>query len=118
MSYEGSYPIVLKKLFLPYWILLVHIFLQCIVENKGRFDQMNKTKACALVALVNSWMFLDAKYPELVKGANHVNLKPMGPGCFENACKERKAKQHNFIGRILLEKNMGDSVQSCKLLNL
>ncbi|MFS7912493.1 hypothetical protein Hanom_Chr02g00130591 [Helianthus anomalus] len=50
-------------------------------------------------------MILDVKYPELVKSTNHLNLKPMGPRCFENACKLRKAKQHNFIGRIPLEKH-------------
>ncbi|MFS7953165.1 hypothetical protein Hanom_Chr07g00615371 [Helianthus anomalus] len=43
MSYEGIYPTVLKKLFPPYWRLLVHFFLQCIAENKGGFDQLNKT---------------------------------------------------------------------------
>ncbi|MFS7964180.1 hypothetical protein Hanom_Chr08g00747171 [Helianthus anomalus] len=48
-------------------------------------------------------MILDAKYPELVKSTDHLNLKPMGPRCFENACKERDAKKHNFIGRIPLE---------------
>ncbi|MFS7999326.1 hypothetical protein Hanom_Chr12g01164741 [Helianthus anomalus] len=36
MIYEGGYP-------------------TCIAENKGGFDQLNKTQACALVALVNSW---------------------------------------------------------------
>ncbi|KAJ0441473.1 hypothetical protein HanIR_Chr16g0798141 [Helianthus annuus] len=137
ISYEGGYPTVLKKLFPPYWRLLVHIFLQCIAENKGGFDQLNKTQAYTLVALVNSWdynfsafifdnmkkmledpkkkvfmlyrrfiqMILDAKYPELVKSINHVNLKPMWPSCFENVYKERKAKQHNFVGRIPLEKH-------------
>ncbi|MFS7999325.1 hypothetical protein Hanom_Chr12g01164731 [Helianthus anomalus] len=29
----------------------------------------------------------------------------MGPDCFENACKSKKAKQHNFVGRIPLEKH-------------
>ncbi|KAF5779195.1 hypothetical protein HanXRQr2_Chr12g0556501 [Helianthus annuus] len=43
MSYEGGYPTVLKKLFPPYWRLLVHIFLQCIAENKGGYGQLNKT---------------------------------------------------------------------------
>ncbi|MFS7903620.1 hypothetical protein Hanom_Chr01g00026191 [Helianthus anomalus] len=55
MSYEGGYPTVLKKLFPPYWRLLVHMFLQCIAENKGGFDQLNKTQTSALVALVNGW---------------------------------------------------------------
>ncbi|KAJ0951391.1 hypothetical protein HanPSC8_Chr02g0059411 [Helianthus annuus] len=55
MSYEGGYPTVLKKLFPPYWRLLVHFFLQCIAENKGGFDQLNKTQTSAIVALVNGW---------------------------------------------------------------
>ncbi|MFS8008276.1 hypothetical protein Hanom_Chr14g01270781 [Helianthus anomalus] len=43
MRYEGSYPNMLKKLFPPYWRLLVHFFLQCIAESKGGYDQLNKT---------------------------------------------------------------------------
>ncbi|KAJ0581189.1 hypothetical protein HanRHA438_Chr04g0177881 [Helianthus annuus] len=38
MSYEGEYPTVLKKLFPPYWRLLVQVFLFCISENKGGLD--------------------------------------------------------------------------------
>ncbi|KAF5773901.1 hypothetical protein HanRHA438_Chr13g0604701 [Helianthus annuus] len=137
MSYERSYPTVLKKLFLPYWRLLVHIFLQCIAENMGGYDQLNKTQTCALVALVNEWdykfsafifdnmkkmlehskktifmlyprfiqMILDQKHPEFIKGPNYVNLKPLGPSCFENAYRFKRAKQHNFIGKFPLEKH-------------
>ncbi|MFS7967072.1 hypothetical protein Hanom_Chr09g00781411 [Helianthus anomalus] len=57
MSYEGGYPTMLKKLFPPYWRLLVHFFLQCIAENKVGFDQLNKTQTSAIVALVNGWDF-------------------------------------------------------------
>ncbi|MFS7919999.1 hypothetical protein Hanom_Chr03g00219161 [Helianthus anomalus] len=57
MSYKGDYPTVLKKLFPPYWRLLVHFFLQCIAKNKGGFDQLNKTQTSAIVALVNGWDF-------------------------------------------------------------
>ncbi|KAM0038051.1 hypothetical protein Hdeb2414_s0013g00410351 [Helianthus debilis subsp. tardiflorus] len=137
MSYEGGYPTVLKKLFPPYWRLLVHFFLQCITENKGGYDQLNKTLTCALVALVNEWdynfsafvldnmkkmvedpkkkifmlyprfiqMILDEKHPELVKGPNYINLKPMGLGCFEDAYRFKRAKQHNFVGKFELEKH-------------
>ncbi|KAJ0879692.1 hypothetical protein HanRHA438_Chr10g0454471 [Helianthus annuus] len=137
MSYEGGYPTVLKKLFPPYWRLLVHFFLQCIAENKGGWDQLNKTQTSAVVALVNEWeynfsafifdnmkkmledpkkkifmlyprfmqMILDERYPALVKGPNYINLKPMGPGCFENACRNKRAKHHNFEGRYALEKH-------------
>ncbi|MFS8018995.1 hypothetical protein Hanom_Chr15g01398651 [Helianthus anomalus] len=50
-------------------------------------------------------MILDEKYPELVKGKKYVNLKPTGPNCFENAYRFKRAKQHNFVGRIPLEKH-------------
>ncbi|KAF5798864.1 hypothetical protein HanRHA438_Chr07g0308141 [Helianthus annuus] len=137
MSYEGGYPTVLKKLFPPCWRLLVHFFLQCIAENKGGWDQLNKTQTFVVVALVNEWdynfsafifdnmkkmlddpkkkifmlyprfiqMILDERYPTLVKGPNYINLKPMGSGCFENACKNKRAKHHNFEARYSLEKH-------------
>ncbi|KAM0061545.1 hypothetical protein Hdeb2414_s0004g00137351 [Helianthus debilis subsp. tardiflorus] len=137
MSYEGGYPTVLKKLFPPYWRLLVHFFFQCISENKGGWDQLNKTQTSAIVALVNGWdynfsafifdnmkkmlddpkkkiftlyprfiqMILDDQYPTLFKGPNFINLKPMGPGCFENACRNKRAKHHNFEARFPLEKH-------------
>ncbi|KAJ0636661.1 hypothetical protein HanOQP8_Chr17g0664561 [Helianthus annuus] len=145
MSYEGGYPVVLKKLFPPYWRLLVHFFLQCVAENKGGWDQLNKTQTSAVVALVNEWdynfsafifdnmkkmledpkkkifmlylrfikMILDKRYPTLVKGPNYNNLMPMGPICFENACRNKRAKHHNFQGRYALEKHgrFADAVQ-------
>ncbi|KAJ0804560.1 hypothetical protein HanPI659440_Chr02g0039421 [Helianthus annuus] len=145
MSYERGYPTVLKKLFPPYWRLLVHFVLQCIAENKGGWDQLNETQTSAVVALVNEWeynfsafifdnmkkmledpnkkifmlyprfiqMILDERYPALVKGPNYINLKPMGPGCFENACRNKRAKHHNFEGRYALEKHgrFADDVQ-------
>ncbi|KAM0005127.1 hypothetical protein Hdeb2414_s0219g00837391 [Helianthus debilis subsp. tardiflorus] len=145
MSYEGGYPTVLKKLFPPYWGLLVHFFLQCIAENKGGFDQVNKTQTSAIVALVNGWdynfsafifdntkkmlddpkkkifmlyprfiqMILDDRCPTLAKGLNFINLKLMGPRSFENACRNKRVKHHNFEGRIALEKHgrFADAVQ-------
>ncbi|MFS7948120.1 hypothetical protein Hanom_Chr06g00556221 [Helianthus anomalus] len=145
MSYEGGYPTVLKKLFPPYWRLLVHFFLQCIAENKGGFDQPNKTQTSAIVALVNGWdynfsafifdnmkkmlddlkkkifmlyprfiqMILDDRYPTLVNGQIFINLKPMGPRCFENACRNKRAKHDNFEGRFVLETHgrFADQVQ-------
>ncbi|MFS7984312.1 hypothetical protein Hanom_Chr11g00985011 [Helianthus anomalus] len=58
-------------------------------------------------------MILDERYPALVKGPNYINLKPMGPGCFENACRNKRAKHHNFEGRYALEKHgrFADDVQ-------
>ncbi|MFS7964281.1 hypothetical protein Hanom_Chr08g00748331 [Helianthus anomalus] len=49
-------------------------------------------------------MILDERYPMLVKGLNYINLKPMGPGCFENTCRNKRAKHHNFEARYALEK--------------
>ncbi|KAJ0618633.1 hypothetical protein HanHA89_Chr02g0055671 [Helianthus annuus] len=50
-------------------------------------------------------MILDEKHPELVKGPNYINLKPMGPGCFDKAYRFKRAKQHNFVGKFDLEKH-------------
>ncbi|MFS7904976.1 hypothetical protein Hanom_Chr01g00042351 [Helianthus anomalus] len=50
-------------------------------------------------------MILDERYLALVKGPNYINLKPMGPGCFENACRNKRAKHRNFEGRYALEKH-------------
>ncbi|MFS7977597.1 hypothetical protein Hanom_Chr10g00905891 [Helianthus anomalus] len=50
-------------------------------------------------------MILDNRYPELVKGPNYINLKPMGPSCFSNACRNKRAKHHNFEGKFSLEKH-------------
>ncbi|KAM0064282.1 hypothetical protein Hdeb2414_s0003g00101081 [Helianthus debilis subsp. tardiflorus] len=58
-------------------------------------------------------MILDDRYPTLVKGPNFINLKPMGPSCFKNACRNKREKHHNFEGRIALEKHgrFADDVQ-------
>ncbi|KAJ0789190.1 hypothetical protein HanPI659440_Chr05g0200651 [Helianthus annuus] len=50
-------------------------------------------------------MILGEKHPELVKGLNYINLKPMGSGCFENAYRFKRAKHHNFVGKFELEKH-------------
>ncbi|MFS7996998.1 hypothetical protein Hanom_Chr12g01136551 [Helianthus anomalus] len=49
MSYENEYPTVLKKLFPPYWRLLVHVFLLCISENKGGLDQLNQIQSSSML---------------------------------------------------------------------
>ncbi|MFS7996624.1 hypothetical protein Hanom_Chr12g01132071 [Helianthus anomalus] len=91
MNYEGRYPTDLEKLFPPYLRLLLHFFQQCIAENKGGYDQLSKTHSCAFMLedLKKKKIFmlyprflqmiLDEKHPELVKGPNYINLKPMGP---------------------------------------
>ncbi|KAJ0800563.1 hypothetical protein HanPI659440_Chr03g0104521 [Helianthus annuus] len=149
MSYEGAYLTVLKKMFPPYWRLLVHFFLQCIAENKGGFDQLNKTQTCALVALVNEWdfnfsafvfdnmkkmlkdpkkkicmlyprflqMIFDEKHSELVKGSNYITLKPMGPGCFENAYR-KKGQSITILSESLILKSTVDLLILCMQLLL
>ncbi|KAJ0533574.1 hypothetical protein HanOQP8_Chr09g0318091 [Helianthus annuus] len=58
-------------------------------------------------------MILDDRYPTLIKDPNFINLKPIGPGCFENACRNKRAKHHNFEGKFALEKHgrFADAVQ-------
>ncbi|KAF5766424.1 hypothetical protein HanXRQr2_Chr15g0715221 [Helianthus annuus] len=58
-------------------------------------------------------MILDERYPSLLKGPNYINLKPMGPGCFENACRNKRAQHLNFEGLYALEKHgrVADDVQ-------
>ncbi|MFS7984985.1 hypothetical protein Hanom_Chr11g00993041 [Helianthus anomalus] len=55
ISYDGEYPTMLKKLFPPYYRLLVHMFLLCISKNKGDLDQLNQIQTSVMVALVNNW---------------------------------------------------------------
>ncbi|KAJ0668513.1 hypothetical protein HanPI659440_Chr17g0690211 [Helianthus annuus] len=50
-------------------------------------------------------MIFDEKHPELVKGPNNINLKPMGPNYFENAYRNKRAKHHSFFGKFDLEKH-------------
>ncbi|KAF5782823.1 hypothetical protein HanXRQr2_Chr11g0500621 [Helianthus annuus] len=50
-------------------------------------------------------MILDDRYPAFVKGPNYINLKPMWPSCFENACRNKRTKHHNFEGKFALEKH-------------
>ncbi|MFS7986616.1 hypothetical protein Hanom_Chr11g01012441 [Helianthus anomalus] len=50
-------------------------------------------------------MIFDEKHSELVKGPNYINLKPMGPGCFDNAYHFKRVKQDNFVGNFDLGKH-------------
>ncbi|MFS7966431.1 hypothetical protein Hanom_Chr09g00773641 [Helianthus anomalus] len=34
LSYEGKYPSLVKKVVHPYWRLLVHLFILCMIENR------------------------------------------------------------------------------------
>ncbi|MFS7968768.1 hypothetical protein Hanom_Chr09g00801391 [Helianthus anomalus] len=123
MGYEGIYPTVLKKLFPSYWrllctssyktqtcaiVALVNIwdfnFSAFIFDNMKKMLEDPKKKICMLYPRFLQ-MILDYRHPELVKGPNYINLKPMGPSCFKNACRNKRAKHHNFEGKFSLEKH-------------
>ncbi|MFS7918137.1 hypothetical protein Hanom_Chr03g00197301 [Helianthus anomalus] len=128
MSYEGGYPTVLKKLFPPYWRLL-----------------LNKTQTSVVVALVNEWdynfsvfifdnmkkmlddpkkkifmlyprfiqMIIDERYPTLVKGANYINLKPMGQDALRTHA-ETKEPSIITLKHDMLLRSMGGLLTLCK----
>ncbi|KAF5781453.1 hypothetical protein HanXRQr2_Chr11g0483841 [Helianthus annuus] len=118
MSYEGEYPTVLKKLFPPYWRLLIRTsamvalvnnwdynFSAFVFDNMKRMLENPKRKIFMLYPHFVQ-MMLDEKYPELVKSTNVLNLKPMGPSCFDTVKRNREtAKRHQFLGKYPLEKH-------------
>ncbi|MFS7937072.1 hypothetical protein Hanom_Chr05g00423221 [Helianthus anomalus] len=38
LSYEGTYPSLMKKFVHPYWHVLVHMFILCMTEERGGAD--------------------------------------------------------------------------------
>ncbi|KAM0071208.1 hypothetical protein Hdeb2414_s0001g00022321 [Helianthus debilis subsp. tardiflorus] len=51
-------------------------------------------------------MILDEKYLDLVKSPNVLNLKSMGPNCFETVKRNQEsAKRHQFLRKYDLEKH-------------
>ncbi|KAF5784606.1 hypothetical protein HanRHA438_Chr10g0430511 [Helianthus annuus] len=104
-SYEGEYHTVLKKLFPPYWRLLVHVFLLCISENKGGLDQLTQIQTSAMVALVNNW---DYNFSAFV----FDNMKRM----LENQKKKIFMLYPRFVQTIIDEK-YPNLVKSVNVLN-
>ncbi|KAL8240113.1 hypothetical protein R6Q59_013468 [Mikania micrantha] len=47
MGYEGIYPMLQKKLLIPYWRYIAHVFMMCMSGNKGTFDMLNKEQSSA-----------------------------------------------------------------------
>ncbi|KAF5782954.1 hypothetical protein HanXRQr2_Chr11g0502301 [Helianthus annuus] len=45
LSYEGTYPSLMKKFVHPYWRLLMHMFLMCMTKNRGGTDQLSITRS-------------------------------------------------------------------------
>ncbi|MFS7918675.1 hypothetical protein Hanom_Chr03g00203931 [Helianthus anomalus] len=119
LSYKGRYPPLVKKFVHPYWRLLLHMFLLCISENRGGTDQLNSTQTAALICVITNepfnyskiclgsyekkCMIFNARYPELVRSGNTLELKPMGPTCF-GALTPKKGTEKKFEGLIPLEK--------------
>ncbi|KAL8243979.1 hypothetical protein R6Q59_010237 [Mikania micrantha] len=42
MGCEGVYPMLQKKLLIPYWRYIAHVFMLCMSGNKGIIDMLNK----------------------------------------------------------------------------
>ncbi|MFS7946162.1 hypothetical protein Hanom_Chr06g00532781 [Helianthus anomalus] len=79
-------------------------FTTFIFDNMRRMLENPKKKIFMLYPIFVQ-MILDEKYPELVKSANLLNLKPMGPSCFDMVKRSREsAKKHQFLGKYPLDK--------------
>ncbi|KAL8213971.1 hypothetical protein R6Q57_003420 [Mikania cordata] len=62
MGYEGVYSMMQKKLLIPYWRYIAHVFMVCMSGNKGTFDMLNKKKSFAFVALAMNWEYNFSKF--------------------------------------------------------
>ncbi|KAL8245773.1 hypothetical protein R6Q59_006989 [Mikania micrantha] len=51
MGYEGIYSMLQKKLQIPYWRYIAHVFMLCMSGNKGTFDMLNKEQSSAFSPL-------------------------------------------------------------------
>ncbi|MFS7946757.1 hypothetical protein Hanom_Chr06g00540061 [Helianthus anomalus] len=115
MSYEGDYPTnkggldQLNQTQTSTMVVLVnnwdYNYSAFIFDNMKKMLENPKKKLFILYPRFIQ-MILDAKYPELVKSANLLNLKPMGPGCFATVNNNLDtAKKYQFTRRIMLEKH-------------
>ncbi|KAF5805080.1 hypothetical protein HanXRQr2_Chr05g0204861 [Helianthus annuus] len=135
LTYEGTYPPLLKKFVHPYWRLLMHMFIICMTENREGTDQLNITQYAAFISLITNQdynyskyvfegmkrnitgvqkdkfmmyprflqIILNARYLDLAKSGNTLELKPMGPTCF-GALAPKKKSFDQFQGKTPLEK--------------
>ncbi|KAL8200247.1 hypothetical protein R6Q57_011586 [Mikania cordata] len=51
MDYEGVYLVLQKKLLIPYWRYIAHVFMVSMSGNEGTYDMLNKDQTSAFVAL-------------------------------------------------------------------
>ncbi|MFS7954250.1 hypothetical protein Hanom_Chr07g00628081 [Helianthus anomalus] len=121
LSYEETYPSLMKKFVHPNWHLLMHMFIMCMTENRGATDQVNITQSAAFVCLITNQpynyskyvfegmkrnvtgMIFNARYSDLERTGNTLDLKLMGPACF-GAPTPKKGTEKRFEGTIALEK--------------
>ncbi|KAL8211267.1 hypothetical protein R6Q57_005704 [Mikania cordata] len=62
MGYEGVYLMLQKKLRIPYWRYIAHVFMVCKSGNKGTFDMLNTEQSLAFVALTMNWGYNFSKF--------------------------------------------------------
>ncbi|KAL8199668.1 hypothetical protein R6Q57_013236 [Mikania cordata] len=62
MGYEGVYLMLQKKILIPSWRYIPHLFMVCMSGNKGSFDMLNKEQTSAFVALSMNWGFNFSKF--------------------------------------------------------
>ena len=55
MGYEGDKKKLLRKLFHPYWRMLIHVIVACLSGRKGGIDELSVIHAFVLVALTMNW---------------------------------------------------------------
>ncbi|KAL8201885.1 hypothetical protein R6Q57_011032 [Mikania cordata] len=72
MGYKGVYPMLQKKLLIPYWRYIAHIFMVCMSGNKGTFDMLKKDQSSAFVVLAMNWGF---KFSKCILNEMKGNLK-------------------------------------------
>ncbi|KAL8260142.1 hypothetical protein R6Q59_028095 [Mikania micrantha] len=62
MGYKGVYPMLQKKLLIPYWRYIAHVFMVSMSGYKGTYDMLNKDQSSAFVALAMNWGFNFSKF--------------------------------------------------------
>ncbi|MFS7943186.1 hypothetical protein Hanom_Chr06g00497301 [Helianthus anomalus] len=113
LSYEGKYPSLVKKSILAFNITQ-SAALVCLITNepfnylKYIFEGMKRNVTGVRNDKLLMYprflqMILNARYPELGRSGNTLELKPMGPACF-GALTPKKGTKKKFEGLIPLEK--------------
>ncbi|KAL8209501.1 hypothetical protein R6Q57_006233 [Mikania cordata] len=109
MGYEGVYLMLQKKLPIPYWTYIAHVFMECMSGNKGTFDMLNKEQTSAFVALAMNWGFNFSKFilnemkGNLRGSRSERNLKLLSESTFPLMMQNRGG-QYKFKGLHSLKK--------------